>query len=102
MFSFMRDRSITNETARARNAPAQAAPSTSAASRLPMRMTARPAPMKSPPSRSQLRGTPLRSRRSELHERDRQSETEGQVEQRMRGVAERERHAGVENEPERQ
>lgn len=52
MFSFVRERSITNQTVRARNVPAHAAPSTGAASRFPMRMTASPAPMKSPPATS--------------------------------------------------
>ena len=49
MFSFVRDLSITKEIARAANAPAHAAPSTSAASLLAISATAVPAPMKSPP-----------------------------------------------------
>ena len=48
-FSFVRDLSMTNEIALAINAPAHAAPSTSAASLLAIRVTARPALIKSPP-----------------------------------------------------
>jgi len=49
MFSFERDLSMKNESDRATKAPAQAAPSTSAASLLANTTTARPMPMKSPP-----------------------------------------------------
>ena len=49
MFSLDRDRSMTTDTARAMQAPAQAAPSTLAASLDPIINTATPAPMNSPP-----------------------------------------------------
>ena len=59
-FSLEREPSMTNDTARAMKAPPQAAPRTSAASRLAISTTAMPIPMKSPPYVARTSDVPSR------------------------------------------